>query len=156
MKADWPPIIDRARVPRWCRFRDGVLTFLAWALMIGLLQPLLIIAWHAAEVTLGLRDALPPVHAKLFFQELLPFFKLIVLFSLSLSILAISRREYLKSVADARNPPPPLPPEQQAQNFSLHPGQMEMLQVQRISLVQIDNGSITKIESPGPGPGAST
>ena len=155
MNPVWPPIIDRAKVPRWCRLRDGALTFLAWALMIWLLQPALTIAWHATEVALGLRDALPPVHAKLFFQELLPFFNLIVLFSLSLSVLAISRREYLKSVADARNPPSPLPPESQARRFSVHPAEMAKLQTQRISLVHIDRGTITKIESPERLPGAS-
>lgn len=155
MMTDWPPIIDRAHVPWWCRLRDAVFTLLAWAVMLWLLQPLLIIAWHAVQVALGLRDALPAVHAQLFFHELVPFFKIIMLFSLSLSVMAISRREYLKSVVDARNPPPPLPPESQARRFSVDPAEVAKLQTQRISLVHIDRGTITKIESPERLPGAS-
>jgi poly-beta-1,6-N-acetyl-D-glucosamine biosynthesis protein PgaD len=150
----WPPLIDRARVPLRNKLRDYLLTLLAWALMLYLLWPLLDILVELVQVGLGLREALPQGHARLFFQELLPFFKLILLFSLSLTVFAIGRRKHISATIDTRKPPAPLDPDRQATWFKLQPEQMTALQNNRISIVYFHQKKMTDIKNPEQLPGA--
>ena len=70
----WPPLIVAADVPRWIRWRDGLLTLLMWALFAFMLEVEFEILLGAHLERLGLGSFVNPADLSGFLERLIPYY----------------------------------------------------------------------------------
>jgi poly-beta-1,6-N-acetyl-D-glucosamine biosynthesis protein PgaD len=134
----WPPIIEFARAPWFVRLRDIVLTVLAWAFLLRIVQNGIshfidYLFTHLIYVRSG---AQPPPRAQLLGQ--FSYFGVVALvIMLWLALWSLINRRRLQSFKRVASPAP-LPVADHAASFQLAPELVEHWQEMKISIVQFD------------------
>lgn len=146
----WPPLIVAAHVPRSVRWRDAVLTFLAWATFVLLLD--IQFEWFVGEDIARLLSlsADPESNWPPFLAALMPFVLIAATLCTILAIFGL-RTVVLRRQALRLPQPAPLEASDEARRAGLDEATLVAARGERIVIVHIDADGRHRIEVAGGG-----
>jgi poly-beta-1,6-N-acetyl-D-glucosamine biosynthesis protein PgaD len=152
--SQWPPLIERGKVPRFVRIRDILLTILAWFILL----------WLAKDFLYSLYDYLAHPHFAFsrttgpdwvaIWQHLEGFIYLALFLMLWLVFWGFVRRHDLRRIKDSAQPPP-LRLDELAARRGLNPERLAELRDEKIVVVHFDGEHRVSSVVPKPLPRAS-
>lgn len=150
---EWPPLIKNAHLPWWARWRDAVLTVIAWLVLAYLIRDLLLAACYWMLDRLGIAHAAPPWPPGAILRDLQPFMGAVGLLVVWLVVFVLVRWRLLTSTRPAPSQPEPLRSLVPVGNLGISPADRATLQESVVMTVRMrQDGTVSGVDPDPLGP----